>query len=110
MNIKQGKQYWLVTISESDFMLNFGLVEVVRYKAGDRFAVVTQLCPDGTIWSKQLLTVSCSNLFTDLKTGLRYMRGTVATLLHNIDDFLDNRIIGKNGVMGELHVPANTTL
>lgn len=67
MSIKQGEQYWLVTISESDFMLNFERVEVVRYKPGDRFAVVTQLCPDGTIWSKQLLTVNCSNLFTDLK-------------------------------------------
>ena len=110
MSIKQGEQYWLATISESDFMLDFERVEVVRYKPGDRFAVVVQLCPDGTIWSKQLLTVSCSNLFTDLKTGLRYMRGTVATLLHNIDDFLDNRIIGEQGVMGELHVPANKTL
>lgn len=110
MSIEQGKQYWLATISESDFMLNFDRVEVVRYKPGDRFAVVVQLCPDGTIWSKQLLTVSSSNLFTDLKTGLRYMRGTVATLLHNIDDFLINRVIGDNGVMGELHVPADTTL
>lgn len=110
MSIKQGEQYWLATISESDFMLDFERVEVVRYKPGDRFAVVVQLCPDGTIWSKQLLTVSCSNLFTDLKTGLRYMRGTVATLLHNIDDFLDNRIIGENGVMDELHVPADKTL
>ena len=110
MSIKQGKQYWLATISESDFMLNFDLVEVVRYKPGDRFAVVAQLCPDGTIWSKQLLTVSCSNLFTDLKTGLRHIRGTVATLLHNIDDFLNNRIIREHGVMGELHVPADTTL
>ena len=110
MSIKQGKQYWLVTISESDFMLNFERVEVVRYKPGDRFVVVVQLCLDGTIWSRQTLTVSCSNLFTDLKAGLRYMRGTVATLLHNIDDYLDNRIIRKNGIMGELHVPADTTL
>ena len=110
MSIKQGAQYWLVTISESDFMLNFERVEVVRYKPGDRFAVVTQLCLDGTIWSRHLLTVSCSNLFPDLKKGLRYMRGTVATLLHNIDDYLDNRIIRKNGIMGELHVPADTTL
>ena len=101
MSIKQGEQYWLATISESDFMLDFELVEVVRYKPGDRFSVVTPLCPDGAIWSKQLLTVSCSNLFTDLKTGLRYMRGTVATLLHNIDDFLDNRIIEEHAVMGE---------
>ena len=110
MSIKQGKQYWLATISESDFMLNFEHVEVVRYKPGDRFAVVVQLCPDGTIWSKQLLTVSCSNLFNDFKIGLRYMRGTVATLLHNIDDFLGNRIVGERGVMDELHVPADKTL
>lgn len=110
MSIKQGEQYWLATISESDFMLDFERVEVVRYKPGDRFAVAAHLYPDGTIWSKQLLTISCSNLFTDLKTGLRCMRGTVATLLHNIDDFLDNRIIGENGVMGELHVPADKTL
>ncbi len=110
MSIEQGKQYWLATISESDFMLNFYRVEVMRYKPGDRFAVVVQLCNDGTIWSNELLVVSCNKLFTGLKDALIQLRTPVANLLHNIDDFLTNRVIGANGVMGELHVPADTTL
>ena len=110
MCIEQNKQYWLTSISERDFTLDFERVEVVRYQPGDSRAVVVRLCNDGTIWSSELLVVSCSNLYTDLKEALRQLRTPIANLLHNIDDFLNNRVIGENGVMGELHVPADKQL
>lgn len=110
MTIKQNKQYWLASISERDFTLDFERVEVVRYQPGDSRAVVVRLCNDGTIWSNELLVVSCNKLFTDLNDALKQLRTPIANLLHNIDDFLDNRIIGEQGVMGELHVPAEEAL
>ena len=110
MNIELNKQYWMASISERNLSLDFERVEVVRYQPGDSRAVVVRLCNDGTIWSNELLVVSCNKLFTDLKGALRQLRTPIATLLHNIDDFLNNRVIGENGVMGELHVPADKTL
>lgn len=110
MNIELNKQYWLASISERNLSLDFERVEVVRYKPGDSRAVVVRLCNDGTIWSNELLVVSCNNLFTDLKDALRQLRAPIANLLHNIDDFLNNRVIGEKGAMGELHVPADTQL
>ena len=110
MTIKQNKQYWLASLSERDLSLDFERVEVVRYQPGDSRAVVVRLCNDGTIWSNELLVVSCNKLFTDPKDALRQLRTPIANLLHNIDDFLNNRVIGENGVMGELHVPADREL
>ena len=110
MSIEQNKQYWLASISERDLSLDFERVEVVRYQPGDSRAVVVRLCNDGTIWSNELLVVSCNMLFTDLKDALRQLRTPIVNLLHNIDDFLNHRIIGENGVMGELHVPADKQL
>ena len=110
MSIEQNKQYWLASISERDFTLDLERVEVVRYHPGDPRAVVVRLCNDGTIWSSELLVVSCNKLFTDLNDALRQLRTPIANLLHNIDDFLTNRGIGENGVMGELHVPADKQL
>ena len=110
MSIKPNKQYWLASISERDFTLDFERVEVLRYHPGDSRAVVVRLCEDGTVWSSELRVVSCNKLFTDLKEALRQLRTPIANLLHNIDDFLNNRVIGENGVMGELHVPADREL
>ena len=110
MGVSEHKQYWLASLSERDLGLDFERVEVVRYQPGDSRAVVVRLCNDGTIWSNELLVVSCNKLFTDLKDALIQLRTPVANLLHNIDDFLTNRVIGKNGVMGELHVPADQAL
>ena len=110
MTIKQNKQYWLASISERNLRLDFERVEVVRYQPGDSRAVVVRLCQDGTIWSNELLVVSCNKLFTDLKDALKQLRTPISNLLHNIDDFLNNRVIGENGVMGELHVPADIQL
>lgn len=110
MNIELNKQYWLASLSERDLGLDFERVEVVRFMPGDSRAVVVRLCNDGTIWSGELLVVSCNKLFTDLKDALIQLRTPVANLLHNIDDFLSNRVIGDNGVMGELHVPAGREL
>ena len=110
MTIKRGGQYWLASISQRDFMLDFERVEVVRYQPGDSRAVVVRLCQDGTIWSNELLVVSCNKLFTDLKDSLKQLRTPLSNLLHNIDDFLTNRVIGENGVMGELHIPADRAL
>ena len=110
MQINQGKQYWLASVSERDLSLDFECVEVVRYQPGDSRAVVVKLCNDGTIWSNELQVVSCNRLFTDLKDALKVLRVPIANLLHNIEDFLNNRDIGENGVMGELHVPADKTL
>lgn len=110
MTIKQNKQYWLASISERDLSLDFERVEVVRYQPGDSRAVVVRLCNDGTIWSNELLVVSCNKLFTDLKDALKQLRTPIANLLHNIDDFLNNRVIEESGVMGELHVPADIKL
>ena len=110
MGIKQNKQYWLVSISERDFMLDINRVEVVRLQEGDSRAVVVQLCNDGTIWSSELLVVSCSHLYESLGEALRSMRQPIANLLNNIDNFLSKRVIGENGVMGELHVPSDRAL
>ena len=103
MTIKQNKQYWLASLSERDLGLDFERVEVVRFMPGDSRAVVVRLC-------SELLVVSCNKLFTDPKDALRQLRTPIANLLHNIDDFLNNRVIGENGVMGELHVPADREL
>lgn len=110
MSVEPNKQYWLASISERDLGIDFERVEVVRYQPGDSRAVVVRLCNDGTIWSNELLVVSCNKLFTDLKDALKQLRMPIANLLHNIDDFLNNRVIGENGVMGELHVPADREL
>ena len=110
MGIKQNKQYWLVSISQKDFMIDFNRVEVVRLQEGDSRAVVVFLCNNGTIWSSELQVVNCSNLYESLGAALRSMRRPIANLLNNIDHFLSKRVIGENGVNGELHVPADRAL
>ena len=111
MSLEFNKPYWYVSISPKDFRLDIERVEIVRLQEGDSRAVVVQLCADGkTIWSTEVKVVYCSNLYESLGEALRSMRTPISNLLHNIDNFLSKRVIGENGVMGELHVPADMEL
>ena len=110
MTIKLHSQYWLASISNRDFRLDFDRVEVVSLSQSGGDIIVIRVNADGMTYWGEPFRVEGHNLYTDLKEALKRMRAPIANLLHNIDDFLNNRAIGENGVMGELHVPADKQL